>query len=527
MAGFFQNLLKDVDGDTAINALNTLTNDAVVNPTSSKLQIQPLPVGFGSYLTNILPNDVATSAGAFSASLQQIRNIKSVPIEKFAQVVSNIETTKDLDLVNGTNVPVNTALATAGTALIALGSGPNGTYTMSDILGAMSGLPYPWQKIENSVKDLQTSTLATIYRELYLAVTWEQATATIQYTYDGISTYTTTGVTLTDPGGGYGRGGASAPIVTVNGATVTATIGTDDTNISTFGRVTGLSFTPGTTGSVPTISIDYPPGGTSFSNSTVQGYIDQANNEIASIQSSNPTIASLLNTYYEQTGTALTLEQQARDLCFLPVPVPKDTTLSQFPTTLYSFIDTIPTYAINTEPHMYAQTLEAICDRSTVGGQSIIAMMRQERNQARLVEVGIPLDNNIPGQLDPMTTKLLIANGTVVTATGTTPMSNMYPEPVAMGLYDASDDNYYLTNLTAFDGTSTQLDINNTQLIVPELLSKGAAIEPGSLAGSNYQNLVPPQLNTAYTSDILPSSVYSVAEAIEQVVKCNCDCWID
>jgi len=38
--------------------------------------------------------------------------------------------------------------------------------------------------------------------------------------------------------------------------------------------------------------------------------------------------------------------------------------------------------------NMEAQTLEAIADLSIIGGQSIIGLMRQERNQAKLQLVG-------------------------------------------------------------------------------------------------------------------------------------------
>jgi hypothetical protein len=64
---------------------------------------------------------------------------------------------------------------------------------------------------------------------------------------------------------------------------------------------------------------------------------------------------------------------------------------------------------------MEAQTLEAIADLSLVGGQSIIGLMRQERNQAKLQLAGITLDNEIPGELDPKLAQILLANGTVAT----------------------------------------------------------------------------------------------------------------
>ena len=155
-------------------------NSQFSTTATTQVNLQILPEGFGSYLENILPSDVAAAAGAFSATMQQIKNIRKLEIEKFAQVVASLETTTGLNLVSGTNVPTDTTEAKAALALIALGSGPYGTYTYSDFFGCMSGLPYPWKDIQSSIIGLQTKTLATIYENLWLALTWKQATATIK-----------------------------------------------------------------------------------------------------------------------------------------------------------------------------------------------------------------------------------------------------------------------------------------------------------------------------------------------------------
>jgi hypothetical protein len=516
MAGFFQNNrnLQEDRGAPPTSSAYATTGTDVTEPILSEntqpntITVQAIPQGFGAYLDGILPPDIAKAAGSFSVSMQQIKNISSVPIEKFAQVVNSLETTKNLN-ANGTNVPTDSTLASQGLALIALGNGPYGTYTMSNFLGCMSGLPYLGIDIDGLTKNLQTSTLLNIYKQLYLAVTWERATATIQYTFNGISTYTTTGVTITDPGGGYGREGTAAPVVTVNGAFVTATIGTDDTDITNFGRVTALNFTAGTTSTVPTISIAYPPGGSSFSNSIVQGYIDAANAEILSIKNNNPATAQRLITNWELTGTLLTVEQRAISTG-MTIGVPnsspnnlREPTIATFPATQYSFVDTIPRYATFTQPHMYSQTLEAIADYNTVGGRSLVGMLRESRNQARLQEAGIPVDNNIDNKLTKQQESELIANGILGGSVPAT-LATEIGSPVPFGYYDPIDDRYYS------DGVA---------------IDTGEAVEPGSFAGSRYRNLIAPQLSVIYASDILLPATYSVQEAIDQVIRCNCDCW--
>ena len=255
-------------------------------------------------------------------------------------------------------------------------------------------------------------------------------------------------------------------------------------------------------------------------NSLIQTQIDLANQEILNIKNANSAKAQKLITNWETTGTQLSIEQRAI-ASGLPIGVPNDVdherepTIAAFPTTQYSFIDAIPQYATFTQPHMYSQTLEAIADYSTLGGRSIVAMLRQARNQDRLAKIGVPLDNNISDILPKVEESDLIANGVLpgtIPATlevdlgdGVTTSTNPY------GYYNPIDDTYYVTN-QEFGGNGAPLDT-------------GQADEPGSFAGSRYQNLISPELSPIFASrDLLPST-YTIQEAIDEVIRCNCDCW--
>lgn len=390
--------------------IGTIIPPGVPNTSSNVTStVQILPKGFGSYLFGILPSDIATASGAFSMSMQQIKNINNVPIEKFAQVVNSIETTQNLDLVNGTNVPTDTTQAQAGLALIAMGSGPYNTYTFSNFFGCMSGLPYPWMQIQTSIQQMQTSTLASIYENLYIA---------------------------TQTGG--------------------------DTEIQT--------------------------------------QIDLANIEISSIFARYPAQAQQLNTLWSNTGVQLNIEQQARNTGYSALPNPR-VTLNSFPTSIYSFVDSIASkFAADTFPNMAAQTLEAISNITIVAGQSLIGLMRSSRNQTRLSATGIPLDNNIPAVISPTEQCEWVGNGLLANSAPSFPNNT-----TALGYFDATSHSYLINN-------------------VP--VNKGLPAFPGSLAGSPYQNLIPCPLNPTITSSSLPQSQYSIAAAIENVVLCNCDCWV-
>jgi hypothetical protein len=391
--------------------------DASISSTPENIVIQQFPVGFGSYLDGILPPDFATAAGAFAVSMQQIKNISSIPIEKFAQVVTSIETIAGL-AINGSSVPVDRTLVSGSLPLIALGSGPYGTYTMSDFFGCMNGLPYIGIDLKGLIGALESAKLYDIYNQLYLAVTWQQAMFEVTTAEQSIETspgvyswqYRITGTTMTNPGGGYTRNGAPAPggdyyyptgspygsgIAPSGGVLLSTNPDTNSNNVpGTYGRMINLvvANTPGTwvtysTGEAsstpvkpnieyqlsapPTTVSSYPYTGASNSaygtagwpsmNAVVQTLIDDANAEILAIQTANQLLSEQLNTNWNYTGTQLTIEQRALDTG-LSIPVPPVEVVpdaAPFPTTQIAFTDAVPQFALNTDPHMEAQTIEA------------------------------------------------------------------------------------------------------------------------------------------------------------------------
>jgi hypothetical protein len=546
----------------------------IFEKTSSPGNYQNLPKGFGSYLDGIIPADQAVAAGAFSYSMRQIKHISSINFSKFAKVAAAIENTADLPLTSGTDKPTNQDAINAVQSTCGSGSGVNGTYTMSDFFGCMSGLPYPWQLIDQRISQLDNATLYNIYQQLFLAVTWEPATAVVTYTtsvVDTVTYYHVTGITLTSPGGGYGRGNSPVPNVTIsNGATAIATIGTDDSTAASvdggqYGRVISLTLTGSGTDSttIPTVSIECPPitgtGGTntpagtvgwpSPMNDVVEGYITQANAEISTIVSKNQSAATHLNTYWDTLGTQLAIEQRARYTASPPVKVPVDLFTNPYPSTINTFVDSMTTFAQDTAPHMAAQTLEAISDLNSVGGQSAVGMMRQERNQARLQKIGIDPDNNIPDSLPPATTRALTANGTAPGAVAgiPSPNGNIYTNPawptntidnsvvnpIPSGIYVSPVGFQQTAGVNTGDITPI-LDGNPNPVVNP-LVPSGPAIIPTSPVANiviiappaqyNPNNL-PTNLNPNYTNSTLLPSTLSVPQAIEHVVTCNCDCWM-
>jgi hypothetical protein len=682
--------------------------------SNENINFQVPPEGFGSYLQDILPTDQAVLAGAFATSMSQVRNITMVDPQKFAQVVFSLETNNGLPLTDGTDVPADQFIVDEALSKLALGTGVYGQYTMSDFFGCMSGLPLPLYDIYTGIRLLQTQKLEKIYEQLYLAVAWEQAIIEVNASYtttatpDGFGNYNynyqitgITSVNIANSGGGYGRAGAVAPtgvFTDGSGATVTTTIDTNNNNApDTFGRITSVSidgfggsvyYASGASPTPPdpsinpiTIHLQAPPtgtytypytGGTNTAygtvgwpsmDSVVQALIDDSNNEIFAIQTANDNNfrnAEQLNTLWNILGTTLKVQQRARYTLVPPVPIPHYEFVANYPQNIISFIDTMPAIAAETEPNGSAQTIENTVDLCVVGGQSLIALMREQRNQQRLASLGIPLDNNIDSELTEEQLQLLLANGTLPGATEGVPSpagdftipawsdnqncegDRIYPFPI--GYYDPNLQGFQLVtpifgipgnrtyvkpgsiipitrtkylgpygDLTGppvrgpspYDNTGIIVDINDpatnpdpttpTDGPGPTVVTDGPQIpvvtvgtvvpvggglpynqglgsglpikldpETGLPVSPNFPteslpvdpnlgggdgtgpaavpvgqgaggagvafppiNEIPPNLNPIYTASTLLPSTINIPDAIDKVIECNCDCWIN
>lgn len=512
---------------------------------ADELNFQIPRQGYDSYLYGIIPDDQAVLAGAFSVSMQQIRNIDKINLPDFAKVAFSMESTVGLPLTGGTDIPTDTPLSTAAKIKTALGSGVYGTFTMSNFFGAMSGLPYPWQTIYEKIIELQTNTLKTIYQNLYLAVKWEQA-GPVSVAYSSVSPGNFS-LNVNQPlpsgtGGGYGRDGVLPTNVSVNGGQLSFTVGTDPNDLATYGKITKVTGIPSGTTISPTISVSTPnPSGSGWPsmNAVVQGYINAANNEIQAITTSNAqnfTASTVLNTLWNITGIALKHEQRARYIAIPPVDVPYDNRASDYPTALYTFVDSIPNLGKQTLPHMAAQTLEHISDLRTVGGQSIVAMMRQERNQDRLAEIGIELDNNLKNDLDESLKEQLLVNGTLCGAVEGVESENgciytlpAWPENTEPYAYFDGDTK--LIEETVPGNILTLILGVEYPIVNPQVpAGPGDVIGPGLIDNTpNFQipDPLPVELDTTYTGTPLLPSTYNVNDAIDKVIECNCDCWVN
>jgi len=582
--------VKDIVGSLITAGEPTVSQgEAKSKPTTR------LPKGFDSYLGGsnvVVPADVGLSAAALRYSFLQISNIEQLTPGELGNCLRFLQTMQEVGPgANGTEAsekglqkPVIDALADTVAEEIALGSGPGGTYRMMDFFGNMSGEPYAWKllysylaganEIGNVTAQASVSALAAIYQQLYLSVSWEQAT--ISPIYTGVGPYIVTGWTITDAGGGYGRGGAPNPVVTFSDGLVgTTDIGRSDketgsNSTGTFGRVISIIGGTGTVANIPTATLEAPPigtygydpatGGTNSPNGTtftaintvVQYYINKANTEITNVTLADGLKVESTNIIWNTMGKQMKVEQRARYNVLGRVEVPRDPFIYTNQD-LVTFVDSIPDYSDYKSPTGIGarMTLELIVDRVCNVGQNIVAQLRQENNEKALANCGIPINNNISDILPPDIKNQQLANGTVPGAKEGIEINGaefVIPSwPVITGVdgpIDSGPGGIYVspTFVPIEQTTPGSYDplINGDPN--PQIGPLVAVGPPDVIAGQSVPNAEDPNDTTNFGVSTGNAGVnsgggtpggprppfipqQSTEEAIDHVIHCNCDCW--
>jgi hypothetical protein len=255
----------------------------------------------------------------------------------------------------------------------------------------------------------------------------------------------------------------------------------------------------------------------------IASFVAAANIEITKIYNNNRVLCDELNYYWDLIGKQLTVEQRAIPSC---LPDSVSVINNDDPNNIDSFVNNIEQYALDTPPGEAANTLRDISDMLTLGGQSLIAMMRESRNAYRLSLIGGNLQNDISPGLDnsAASANVIITNGVitevVMTNNGSGYSANNPPKivvyPVGLG---AS-----LSPVLAVDGSISSITVNaggsnypQAQIEISSPLSVDRAQQ--NYADSPYKAIVPVSLLADQ------SSSPTVSQAITNVELCNCDCW--
>lgn len=519
---------------------------------------------WGSYLNGILPTDLEIACGAFMMTMCQIRNINQMQIESFAQVVSNLEVTnKDFPAINSADsVPVNVEAMDEALEIVALGGGNSGSFRMIDFIGAMSGIPYNklFEQANNLIKQMDTVNLDNVYVKLkqkslgngWALVSrgkgWEDDVInpspfvwapsyayTIFRTQELHQSATTTVTSQDDLTGIYI---AATKIAFVSAPAPTEIYTVDSSSYNSTTNITTITLTSGLTVPVPAGNFLYIEETTY--NSPVQDLIDAANIEILRLTTVYADVTKELNNYWDQIGHQLFIEQRSIPLA---IPLTGNVYLNiDRELIMKTFCVNVTRYAPETEYGGAAPVLEAICDLEVIGGQSIVAAMREHRNALRLVNTGGYLDNGIPNQIDTHcgSAAAVINDGKVTSIIVTSRGSNYDPAnpPKVIigpqgGVFGGSG-----SGATAFavidpatkfikeiQVTTPGQGYQSTPIVSVECPPTpnrlGDSNVPGSLAGSQFTGQLPVPDNLATDDD----ASLDIEAAIEDVIICNCDCW--
>jgi hypothetical protein len=309
-------------------------------------------------LNQITPPDIALANKALSVSMLQITGIASMNLPQFANTVSNIQTTFGLPLITNATSAVPPQSANAIVAKLGTGSSSNGTITISDAMGTIAGVVSA-NAMNNTIAITSTMNLGNL-SNIYVDMT-----ATANGSYGDI-----TSGPITIPSG-PANGVYDNLFAAFNGQSVSGNIG-------------GLGLIPATTSNViPTIVSAYP---------------DQTAN---------------LNSNWSNMAVQINLEKsiQAQAGVSFANLTPNSTS------SIFSFVFSLPTYGQDTTVGGTAQFLESVADQNTIGGQAIIATLRQ--GQSTLSSTGIKPSTNIPS-----------TPGTPLTQAKLSPAQPPYPPPL-------------------------------------------------------------------------------------------------
>lgn len=511
-------------------------------------------VNHSEYLGGSLPIEIAIPASSFAYTMQQVKYIKQMNFQKFAQTVSQLEVTnRGLPLINSADgVPGSRVAADDALYLTALGSGNSGTYTMVDFIGNMSGDQYNvlYANIIPLIRTLQTELLFTIYSIIY-----DLALSIVTY---GLIFYRSTRNDPPFPDPPYpSQSGTTIIMADTSGIAINQYVygsGIPSNTIVT--NISGLNVTFNQ-------SVGPLPSSTSLEFRSEPGLIDktaEANAEITRISGYAGSTMDLLNYLWDNLGRMLSLQQRA---VVFSAPSPQQITQGTNRSDLYEFVRLLEIWANDTEYKEIARSIERISDTTTLAGQSIIAILREARNASRIGQIGGVLDNDVSDSLKTQTAsaQATVTNGKVTAVTminngggydltnppriyinGVLPPSGIAPilepeltlvglplnNPSIVGSGGLQNTGASVTGITIKnpganlpntnpDGTGG-IDVVIQDPPAPDRL--GLPIVPGVIPNYDVINTIPPELVSP------PSSSFTVDEAIEDVTICNCECWI-
>jgi len=293
-------------------------------------------------LAKIIPSDQALANRAIANSLGQVKNISQLTLPAFTTAVRAIETNTGLGDINALTQPVPTSTSTNLNSLLATGTGPNGTLTLFDFMGATAGIPYTaeFTAAANTINNMQAAN--SLY---YLSDATNGVYTVMQDTLNGDYTV------VVNPG---------PPIE------ITITIPPGLPGAGTYGNLDAAFST---------------------------GLLPAAANLIANVVAANPGNVASLNSNFSNMAAQLSAEKT--NLVLAQVNFADITGNSR--SAVMSLASNLQQIGKDVAPQGQAEFFTAIANTQNIYGQAIESSFREGRNIAALNDVGIGIDSQIPG----------------------------------------------------------------------------------------------------------------------------------
>jgi hypothetical protein len=305
-------------------------------------------------LSQIIPPDQALANKALSVALSQISNIKETSLPGLASAYKNMASVANLNQISTLTTPLPPSVQSYYETRYQLGSGPGNTLVITDMIGTAAGIGFTDQ-FENATEiilSLQANGTLTVLSGIY---------GDIANSINGV----------------YGDA-FSGPVTIPSGPAA-------GTYLALFDGFGDIEITAAQT-AVSGV------GGSA----TGIGCIPAAQTAINNIIAANSTATNSLNSAFTSMAESIVSENEILNTANITLTdiVPTSSQYSE------SFMQSLFSYATNVEVNGPAQYLEAIANLADLGGQAIVAEMRQVRNNTVLTTVGIIPNNTV----DPLVT---------------------------------------------------------------------------------------------------------------------------
>lgn len=319
--------------------------------------INPQLNNLGENLKGILPDDLAVANDALARSLRQVKNIQQTNAGNLGSAVTELETLKDLDLLQNQNEYLPTAVknywlqqyGVDSTSSVTLATGNAGQLQLSDVIGFAAGY--------NSAAPITKN--AQLLAELDASGDLDDITGS-QGVYDTIEEFCAGTFGPTEPTPGNWE-------VVITAGYVGAGTYTDSTEEG------------------------------AFEDAWVNGIVPGIKTILASFTSNSKAVEIMNNSerWNQQLAREYLNQQRIDNVDLTSIPASQ--------TTAIQLAQNLPTFGLDATEGGAAELLERVVDYTSLGGQAVIAAMREGRNLARLASANVEQDTSLDteGVQDP------------------------------------------------------------------------------------------------------------------------------